>query len=318
MKAAIVGTGFGQKVMAPIYAELGFTVEVASPRDAEAVRRACTGDADLVSIHSPPFQHMEQVLTALDHGKAVLCDKPFGRNADEARAMRDRAKELGALNFLNFEFRRQPSRLKVRELLTSGAIGELQHISWTMMGAGLRRGKHRWIFEREKGGGWIGAYGSHVIDALRWFWDSEIADCGGVSRIETKVRLDREGGEHKVDVEDAFSAWFVMQNGGTVSFDTAFSGSVNLPQRTFFMGSEGAVELIDEVKVVLHPAGGASETFDFAPPPGDPHAPALAPWLAEVKTALQRKQQLIPSFEDGLAAALVMDELRARLKPAGR
>ena len=318
MKVAIVGTGFGEKVMAPIYAELGFDVEVASPRDAEAVKRACMGDSDLVSIHSPPFQHKAQVLAALDSGKAVLCDKPFGRNAVEARAMRDRAGELGALNFLNFEFRRQPSRLKVRELLATGAIGELQHISWTMMGAGLRRGKHRWIFEREKGGGWIGAYGSHVIDALRWFWDSEVADCGGISRIETKVRVDREGGQHKVDVEDAFSAWFVMQNGGTVSFDTAFSGSVYLPQRTVFMGSDGAIELIDEVKVVLHPAAGTSETFDFVPPPGDPHAPALAPWLAEVKTALQTKQQLIPSFEEGLAAALVMDELRARLKPAGR
>jgi predicted dehydrogenase len=318
MKVAIVGTGFGEKVMAPIYAELGFEVEVASPRDAEAVKRACGGDADLVSIHSPPFLHKQQVLAALDGGKAVLCDKPFGRNAEEARAMRDRANELGALNFLNFEFRRQPSRLKVRELLTSGAIGELQHISWMMMGAGLRRGKHRWIFERAKGGGWIGAYGSHVVDALRWFWASEVADCGGVSRIETKTRLDRDGGQHAVDVEDAFSAWFVMQNGGTVSFDTAFSGSVNLPQRTVFMGSEGAIELIDEVKVVLHPASGGGETFDFTPPPGDPHAPAAAPWLAEVKEALQAKRQITPSFEDGLAAALVMDELRAKLKPAGR
>lgn len=318
MKVAIVGTGFGQKVMAPIYAELGFEVEVASPRDPEAVRRACAGDADLVSVHSPPFQHHDQVLAALDHGKAVLCDKPFGRNAAEARAMRDRAKARGALNFLNFEFRRQPSRLKVRELLGQGAIGELQHVSWTMMGAGLRRGKHRWIFERAKGGGWIGAYGSHVIDALRWFYDSEVADCGGVSRIETKIRLDREGGQHPVDVEDAFSAWFVMQNGGTVSFDTAFSGSVNLPQRTIFMGGDGALELIDEVTVVLRAADGRSETFDFTPPPGDPHAPALAPWLAEVKAALETKRQLAPSFEDGLAAAVVMDDLRAKLRPAGR
>ena len=41
MKVSIVGSGFGERVMAPVYRQVGFeVVEVASPRDPEAVARA--------------------------------------------------------------------------------------------------------------------------------------------------------------------------------------------------------------------------------------------------------------------------------------
>ena len=50
--------------------------------------------------------HLDHVTGAIEQGHAVLCDKPFGRNADEATEMRDRACEAGVLHFLNFEFRR--------------------------------------------------------------------------------------------------------------------------------------------------------------------------------------------------------------------
>ena len=55
-------------------------------RDATAVAELCR-DLDLVSVHSPPFLHVEHVRAAIGAGHHVLCDKPFGVHADEAAEM---------------------------------------------------------------------------------------------------------------------------------------------------------------------------------------------------------------------------------------
>src|SRR5262245_21392749 len=103
MKALIIGEGFGARIVAPAFRQNGVETEIVSPRNDDAVKRACASKVDLVAVHSPPHLHRQHVMWALDGGHPVLCDKPFGRNADDARAMRDRARAVGALNFLNFE-----------------------------------------------------------------------------------------------------------------------------------------------------------------------------------------------------------------------
>src|SRR5690606_12755676 len=157
-------------------------VEVVSPRDEAAVKTAIASDAGLISVHSPPFLHTEHVTAAIEHGHAVLCDKPFGRSADEAAHMRDRARDAGVLNFLNFEFRFTDSWARLKELADDGSIGSPRHLHWTFHGSGLRGRPLGWINDRDLGGGWIGAYGSHLIDFTRWLFGSEINDCGGVTR----------------------------------------------------------------------------------------------------------------------------------------
>ncbi len=93
MKVSAIGTGFGKHAAAPAYQSLGLEVEVISPRDEAAVKSAMASDVDLISVHSPPFMHLDHVTAAIDHGHAVLCDKPFGRNTAEAEAMRERVRE---------------------------------------------------------------------------------------------------------------------------------------------------------------------------------------------------------------------------------
>jgi predicted dehydrogenase len=59
----------------------------------------------------------------------VLCDKPFGASGDDSSAMTDAAEAAGVLNFLNFEFRHQPARMAMAELLASGEVGSPEHLS---------------------------------------------------------------------------------------------------------------------------------------------------------------------------------------------
>ena len=311
MRIAVIGTGFGERVVAPVWRGLGCEVEVLSPRDSAGIARVCESEVDLVSVHSPPFLHHQHVTSALDRGRNVLCDKPFGRNAAEARDMRDKAKARGVLHFLNFEFRNQPSRVKAKQLLDAGAIGRLRHISWSFIGSGLRTQKYRWLFDQEQSGGWIGAYGSHAIDTIRFLFKSEVAGCGGVRRIDTRERLDNAGQVRPVTAEDAFSSWFVMADGGTASLDTGFSTAVTMPQRLALFGADGTIEIVNDLSLELYRSGAAAESFAFPAPQGDSHDPALVPWLTRVRYAVARKQAIAPNFDDGVAVAEVMDRLRS-------
>ena len=310
MKVAVIGTGFGERVVAVVWRRLGCEVEVISPRDTAGIERACASGVDLVSIHSPPMLHHEHVMIALRHGRNILCDKPFGRDAHDAQAMHEAALAAGVLHFLNFEFRCHPGRQKAKELIDAGAIGRLQHISWAFIGSGLRQQKWRWLFDREQAGGWIGAYGSHAIDGMRHFFGEEIVDCGGVRRTETTQRPDGAGELRPSTSEDAYSAWFVTQSGMTVSMDTAFSTPVDLPHRIALLGDEGAIEIVNDLEVTLIRPGESRQVFRFEGSDWDAHEPGLLPWLTDVRDAVAAGRQIAPNFDDGLAVAYVMDRMR--------
>ncbi|MGE2722278.1 Gfo/Idh/MocA family protein [Mycolicibacterium celeriflavum] len=304
MRVAVIGTGFGKHAAAPAYAGLGFDVEVISPRDEAAVKTALASDVDLVSVHSPPFLHLEHVTGAIEHGHAVLCDKPFGRNANEAAQMRDRAREAGVLHFLNFEFRFNESWSRLKELVDGGAIGAPKHLHWTFFGSGLRGRKFGWINDRDLGGGWIGAYGSHLIDFTRWLFDSEITDCGGVTRID--------GSPEAATAEDAYAAWFAMANGCTATHDTGFAAAVPSPPSVTLLGTDGTLELSADTTLVVRSPGADPETVEFAPPPRRSPPPALSAFFGRVADALGTETQITPSFDDGLAVARAMDLLRTK------
>src|SRR3974390_3136058 len=103
LRVGVIGTGFGSRVVAGAFREAGCeVVDVVSARDSSAVRKLCRSRVDLVAVHSPPFLHADHVTRAVDAGRAVLCDKPFGASLDEATAMTARARSAGVPTFLNF------------------------------------------------------------------------------------------------------------------------------------------------------------------------------------------------------------------------
>jgi predicted dehydrogenase len=337
MNVVVIGTGFGRYAMAPVYTKLGFDVELVSPREPEAIEGALASEVDLVSVHSPPFMHHDHVMKAIEHGYAVLCDKPFGLNSVEARAMRDRAREAGVLHFLNCEFRCNLARSQMKVMIDEGAIGVVEHVNITLLSNALRGRDHAWLNDKKLGGGYIGAFGSHVVDMLRWLLDSEIADCGGVCRIESGMRPDGAGGHIASTAEDAFAAWFVMENGCTASVDTAFSACVPMPRRMTVMGSDAALELVGETKLILRRAPAEDRSLSrverllraqvdaegelimqLPPPAEEPHRPMLIPWLGKIKEALSEGRQISPSFDDGVVVAEVLEKLKANLVPGGR
>jgi predicted dehydrogenase len=313
VRVGIIGTGFGARVVAPAYAAAGMdVVDVVSPRDDAAVAELCRRDLDLVSVHSPPFLHATHVGWALDAGRAVLCDKPFGRSAAEAAAMVEAAEAAGVVNLLNFEFRHEPARVRVKQLLDSGRIGTPEHLQWTAITSGSRvpLRRHGWLFERAPGGGWIGAWGSHAIDAVRWLL-GEITAAGAHCQTVITARPDRDGVMQPCDAEDAFTAWMTVEGGATVGIDTSFAAVTTLPTHVVVCGSEGTIDITNDHRIVVRGIDGAKEEIELPARVGDPHAGALGGWAAVVRDAVAEGRQVTPSFTDGLACARVMDALRS-------
>jgi len=66
-------------------------------------------DIGLVDVVTPGNTHREIVLTALEAGKHVLCEKPLANTLSEAREMFTAARNVGTVNIVCFNYRRAPA-----------------------------------------------------------------------------------------------------------------------------------------------------------------------------------------------------------------
>jgi predicted dehydrogenase len=319
MRVAVVGGGFGQRVVAPVFAATDGceVVDVVSARAEGAVRAlVARPDVDVVSVHSPPFLHASHVRLALAAGKAVLCDKPFALDADEAAELVASARAAGVVALCNFEFRYAPERVLLREMVREGALGRIEHVQMTRVSAGTRIPLRPWgwLFDRALGGGWVGAWGSHAVDTLRWMFDVEVTDVQAWLRIDVRARPDADGELHTCTAEDGFSASLALSNGASVAIDSGFAAVANMVPRFIVFGSEAVAELVGESRISIRRADGPRESIDLSTADeGDAHLEPMRRFAEVVRDAVTSGEipASAPTFADGQACDAVLDQLRA-------
>src|ERR1044071_2910868 len=150
-------------------------------------RRVQLPGLDLVVISSTPDAHARYSIAALEAGKHVLCEKPMAIDAFEASQMLEAAAARpDRLAWIDHELRYEPNRRRVRELIRANAIGELRHIELSLKP--YLRGDGRpqafdapwtWWSDAARGGGLLGAVGSHLIDLCRFWSGSGITPGAG-------------------------------------------------------------------------------------------------------------------------------------------
>ncbi|KJL41917.1 MULTISPECIES: Gfo/Idh/MocA family protein [Microbacterium] len=86
-------------------------------------------DVDIVYIATPHPMHAANALLALAAGKHVLVEKAFTLNAAEALEVRDAAAERGLLAMEAMWTRYLPHMVRIRELVESGALGEVRAVT---------------------------------------------------------------------------------------------------------------------------------------------------------------------------------------------
>lgn len=107
---------------------------------------------DIIYIATPHNLHHENTLLALEHGKHVLCEKPFAVNGRQVREMINKAREKNLFLMEALWSRFLPQVIKAKEIIDSGKIGEVNLLA-ADFGLGLPFDpKHR-LFNKELIGG---------------------------------------------------------------------------------------------------------------------------------------------------------------------
>jgi predicted dehydrogenase len=279
---------------------------------------------DLVGIATPVVHHAPMTLAALEAGAHVICEKPMAMNGDEARAMLDKAQALGRVHLIGHELRFNPNRRKIKQIIASGAIGQVRHVNVVNISATwgdpASRPAGDWWSLAEMGGGRLGANGSHQIDLLR-FWLGDIGAISGQLATMVPNRTGKQTGEPwTATADDQVSFTAEMQNGAVVSVFLSGAARHSIGNHVEIFGSEGTIMLADkDEKLLVARAGEDFQDVSEIDPNAERPGVGKGIWnvsfvglIQEATAAIREKRapREGATFADGLKCQQAMDAVR--------
>lgn len=147
-------------------------------------------DIQVIDIGTPVHNHAEIAISALEAGKAVICEKPLAADLAQAQLMAQVAKRTGMLNLCTFNTRSVPAVAYARQLIQSGAIGKINQWRAAFQQSWLVNEDFplTWRLRKETAGsGALGDLGSHSIDLAR-FLVGEVESVSAMMHTFTKER----------------------------------------------------------------------------------------------------------------------------------
>lgn len=188
LRVGFIGTGWTDRVQIPAFRLGGLAPQAISSGRRENAERVAqkhgipdvyddwrtlveAENVDIVSIVTPPHLHCAIAEAALRAGKHVICEKPTALNTQEAEAMLAAAQAApGKLAIIDHELRFNPPRLHMRQMIKEGFVGSVLTVHLDRLGSDRLNPALPWTWwsDAERGGGILGAVGSHMIDLARW------------------------------------------------------------------------------------------------------------------------------------------------------
>jgi predicted dehydrogenase len=146
-------------------------------------------DIDAVYNPLPNHLHVPWTIKAAERGKHVLCEKPIALSADEARQLLAVRERTGAKIQEAFMVRTHPQWLTVKDLVSSGRIGEVRSIlgafSYTNRDPANIRNRP------ELGGGALMDIGCYLINTSRFIFGCEPLRVTGAIQRDPEMHTDR-------------------------------------------------------------------------------------------------------------------------------
>jgi predicted dehydrogenase len=128
-------------------------------------------EVNAVYVATPPSSHADYVMRVAEAGKPVYVEKPMALNYKECESMIQACEKAGVPLFVAYYRRCLPTFLKVKELVQSGAIGNVRFVTIKLYLPPEENEKypenlHWHVLPNTSGGGRFVDLGSHQLDFL--------------------------------------------------------------------------------------------------------------------------------------------------------
>jgi len=252
-------------------------------------------DVDAIYVATPHPFHCDHTIACLQHGKAVLCEKPMAVNQGQVRQMVAAAQETGVFLMEAMWTRFLPVVAGVRQWLAEGKIGEPRVVQADF---GFRAG---WnpasrLLNPTLAGGALLDVGVYVLAFAAMVLGSDPV------AVQAQAHL----GETGVDEQTAIALRYA---GGELAI-LSCAVRTNMPQNAAILGTEGMISVPDfwhATNATLRVQGQEPVTLTGAM---GYHYEA-----AEVMDCLRagRQQSAIMPWDESIAIARLMDQVRAQI-----
>ncbi|MCD9021443.1 Gfo/Idh/MocA family protein [Cohnella silvisoli] len=175
-----------------------------------------SGAVDGILLCTPHYDHPRQAIDAFSCGLHVLVEKPAGVYTQQVREMNEAAAASGKVYGIMYNQRSNPLYVKLRELISSGELGEIRRTNWIITNwyrsqAYYNSGGWRATWGGE-GGGVLINQDPHQLDL--WQWTTGL--------MPKRIRAFCSFGKHRdIEVENDVTAYAEYENGATGVFVTS-------------------------------------------------------------------------------------------------
>ena len=220
-----------------------FGVQSAFASGAELIRDPTI---DLVTICVRVPDHHALVMAAIAAGKHVYCEWPLGRNTAETEEMAAAAQAAGIHAAIGLQTRANPTAIRARDLIVSGAVGRVlsAHVYSSTAGFGpVVPAPYLYLENPENGVNMVTIQGAHTID-LAVFVLGRLFDLSALNTIQYPVI--EAGDERKLRARVTFDHMLVqarLATGGALSIEVAGGRPAETPFRLEVVGEQGVLAI---------------------------------------------------------------------------
>lgn len=346
LRVAVAGLGFGEKVHLIALADCPATEPVAlwHPRP-ERLEQACRSSGlpgfsdfetlladpavEAVVIATPPGPRFALARAALEAGKHLLLEKPVALDAEQVEELQRQALQRGLTVAVDFEYRAVPLFQQLHQLLERGELGDawLVKLDWLMSSRADASRPFNWYSQAAKGGGVLGALGTHAFDMLHWLVGPSRCLRAQLSTAIGERPLPDGSGSAAVDAEDIALIQMELQAAGGIVPAQVSLASVSRQGRgcwielygsaaTLVLGSSNQADYVHGFQLWCAPAG-----EPLRPVPADPLLAFPRTWedgrIAPVRrlieqwaAAIREGRPMVPGLAEAAASQRCCDRAR--------